>query len=167
MLAALNEFSGIIAALALVVAVVAVLLLRGLQRRVDGFSPDLRVLSRGMKGKDLPEALQEVFSYIQDMGRRLQQVEDNTHTLQAQFGRAIQKVGLVRFNSDDGIHGDLSFALALLDSGSTGVIFSSLYTLEMCRIFIRAVDAGKTKHDLMPEERQALEMALRAGSGSS
>jgi uncharacterized protein YoxC len=166
-LAALNQASGIIAALALVTAVVAVLLLRGLQRRVDGFSPDLRVLSRGMKGKELPEALQEVFGYVQDMGRRLQQVEDSTGALQAEFGRAIQKVGLVRFNSDDGIHGALSFALALLDSESTGVILSSLYTLEMCRIFIRAVDAGKTQHGLMPEEHQALEMALRSGSGSN
>ena len=164
MLAELNQFAGIIASLALAVAVVAVLLLRGLQKRVDGFSPDLRVLSRGMKGKEFPEALQEIFGYIQDMGLRLQRVEDSTDTLQSQFGRAIQKVGMVRFNSDDGIHGDLSFALALLDSESTGVILSSLYTLEMCRIFIRAVDAGKTKHDLMPEERQALETALRAGS---
>lgn len=167
MLTTLNQFSGIIAILALAAALLAVLLLRGLQRRVDNFSPDLRVLSRGMRGKELPEALQEIFGYIQDMGGRLQKVEDNTATLQAEFGRAIQKIGMVRFNSDDAIHGDLSFALALLDTESTGVILSSLYTLEMCRIFIRAVDGGRTKHDLMPEERQALEMALRSGSGQN
>jgi len=160
----LNQFSGIIALVAVLVAAAALALVKALQPRVKAVTPDTRALIRGLKGKDASEALQETFAHIQAMSQRLTLMDGRVLTLEDQLGRSVQKVGLTRFNSDDSIRGDMSFALALLDSTDDGVIISSLYSLDACRVFIRTVEGGKTRHNLMPEEAKALAEALATGA---
>ena len=86
-------------------------------------------------------------------------MEDASALLNSRLPTTVQKVGLVRFNADESIRGDLSFALALLDGSESGFILASLYSLDGCRIFMREIQAGKTQHDLLPEEQLALARA--------
>ena len=73
---------------------------------------------------------------------------------------SFQKLGVVHYNAFNGMGGDLSFAMALLDYTDSGFILNSMHSREGCYNFAKIVDRGKTDVVLGKEEQQALEMAL-------
>ena len=75
--------------------------------------------------------------------------------------RSIHKIGFLRFNPFSETGGDNSFALTMLDRADTGVIISSLYTRDGVRVYAKAVENGKSKHQLSKEEETSLKQALR------
>jgi hypothetical protein len=160
LLAALSTHSGWLAFLALLFSVVAVVWLALLNRRVRVVSPDVRRLVRGMQGKRFDEVLRDLLGNMEFLGSRLGRVEVAVEELSRRQKRAVQHVGLVKYNAEEGLGGELSFALALLDADRNGAILTSLHTLEECRIYLRTVESGRCAHDLSEEEASALEIAL-------
>jgi hypothetical protein len=78
------------------------------------------------------------------------------------MGRAsLQKIGFVRFNPFQDTGGDNSFVLVLLDSENNGVMVSSLFTREGVRVYGKAVDQGRSKHQLSHEEKAALDDTVK------
>jgi hypothetical protein len=160
LLAALSAHSGWLALLALILSVAAILWLASLQKRVRMVTPDIRRMVRGMAGKRFDEVLQDLLGNMEFIGSRLGRLEVGLEELSRRQERAIQHVGLVRYNAEEGLGGELSFALALLDAGRDGVIVTSLHTLSECRIYLRGVEGGRCAHDLGEEEAAALGIAL-------
>jgi hypothetical protein len=160
-LAAVSANSGWIALAALVAGVIALVWLALLNRRVRVVSPDIRRLVRGMQGKRFDEVLRDLLGNMEFLGGRLGRVEVAVEELSRRQKRAVQHLGLVRYNAEQSLGGELSFALALLDASHNGVIVTSLHTLEECRIYLRTVEQGRCAHDLNEEEAAALEIALR------
>ena len=146
--------------LGILLAAVALYQLRQLQARVAEVTPDIRGLAQRVRGKEGQEALSAIFAQLETMGRKMEQVETHTAELDRIMSRAIRRIGLVRFDANDQIRGDLSFALCMLDNRDNGLMLTSNYTLEGCRIFIRGIITGKARHDLLPEEAEALQQAL-------
>ena len=129
-------------------------------RRQNEITPDTRKLAARMRGKPVPDALGEVIAHLENLSRRLAVVERQGAELTGNYARTVHKVGLARFDRDAEVSGNLSFALTLLDGSDDGVILTSLYGLEGCRLFLRPMRAGQTAHGLLPEERLALDRAL-------
>ncbi len=148
-----------IGAVALLLAVAALLVAWRLRRRQAEITPDTRRLAAQMRGKSVPDALGEVVAHLEDLSRRLTTVEQQAQQLAEGYGSTVQKVGITRFDRDEQVRGNLSFALALLDGSDSGVIITSLYSPEGCRTFLRPVREGKTGHELLPEEKLALAQA--------
>ena len=73
--------------------------------------------------------------------------------------RALQHVGVVRFNPYHDTGGDYSFAVALLDAGGDGVVLTGLYHRDRCRVYAKQVRAGEAEQTLTEEERQAIDQA--------
>jgi len=146
--------------IALIVAIAALLVVWRLRQRQAEITPDTRRLAAQMKGKPVPDALGEVIAHLEDISRRLTTIEQQVEQLTAAYGSTVQKVGLTRFDRDQQVRGNLSFALALLDGTDSGVIITSLYSPEGCRTFLRPIHKGKTGHELLPEEKSALAHAL-------
>ena len=144
----------------LVLGAVALWQLRLANARLAEVTPDTRGLAGRVRGQEGEQALQAIFTQIESVSRRMGKLEGDMEELTRVVSRAIRRVGLVRFDSNEEIRGDLSFALCLLDNRDNGVILSSIYTLDDCRVFIRGVLGGKTQHDLMPEEAAALQQAV-------
>jgi len=92
---------------------------------------------------------------------RLRGLESSREQVRNQLRGAVQKVGLKRFNSDESVGGNLSFALCLLDGRSHGLMLTSMYSLTTCRVFMRGIVNGKAEMPLTEEEEEALTMALR------
>ncbi len=149
----------IVSGLAVVLASICLFYTWRLQQRMQPTVPDTEELVRQLEGQPVPEALQQILAHLQKLSRRLSEVENASALLNSQLPTTVQKVGLVRFNADESIRGDLSFALALLDGSESGFILASLYSLDGCRIFMREIQAGKAQHDLLPEEQLALARA--------
>lgn len=151
--------SALVAIAAVVLAGICLGQVVRLRRRMAQVTPDTENLISRLKARPAPEALHEMFVHLENFARRLGQLETEAIRLHTSYATTVQKIGLVRFNSDESIRGDLSFALALLDASDSGVIIASLHSLEGCRVFVRAIDKGRTQHDLLPEEQLALARA--------
>ena len=80
--------------------------------------------------------------------------------LEATGRRAIQRVGLVRFNPFEDTGGNQSFALALIDASGTGFVLSSLHTRTGTRVYAKAVSDGRSDGALSEEEAEALRLAM-------
>lgn len=100
--------------------------------------------------------------------RRLSRLEAQLEELQPRLAHteavadmSVQKVGFVRFNPFHDTGGDNSFILVLLDSKNTGVMVSSLFAREGVRIYGKAIDHGRSKHQLSEEEKAALEKTMK------
>jgi uncharacterized protein DUF4446 len=84
--------------------------------------------------------------------------------LEGNSRRAIQRVGLVRFNPFEETGGNQSFAFALLDARGDGFVVSSLHARTGTRVYAKALAEGQADAALSTEEAQAVELALASSS---
>lgn len=141
-------------------ATVALVQLRRANRRLDEVTPDIKGLAQRVQGQSAEQALAAIFASLEGTHQKLVQTETRMAELDRIMSRAIRRVGLVRFDASESIRGNLSFALCLLDSRDNGLMLTSNYTLEDCRIYVRGIVGGKARHDLLSEEAEALAQAL-------
>lgn len=119
-------------------------------------------LMQGSDGLNLEGLLEKHMEEMRlSVGRvnRLQQQQDDCNL---QLQRALQHVGVVRFNAFHDMGGDLSFAIALLDGRENGVVLSSLFGRSDSRIYAKPIESGQSAYLLTTEEKEAVRLA--AGS---
>ena len=123
-----------------------------------------RIENKTRKNKtcDLREmqSVQECITEIRKLDDVTTQLDEKTDLLQTVQKTAMQKVGLVRFDAFEDIGGEQSFALALLDAKSDGVVISSLFGRSESRVYAKSVNGGKSEHTLSSEEQVAVKKAL-------
>ena len=124
-----------------------------LRGRLDG-------LTRGADGASLDAVLDAHIDKVYAVARELDDLAARSALLEAAGRRAIQRVGLVRFNPFEDTGGNQSFALALIDAGGDGVIVSSLHSRTGTRLYAKAITAGASETALSEEESAALKQAL-------
>ena len=116
-----------------------------------------------MRGKDAETLEDLLIKQIEDIN--LLQIEDKTNkenirSINRNIRASFQKLGLVRYNAFQGMGGNLSFAIALLDYTNSGFVLNSVHSREGCYMYLKRVDRGQTEVLLGSEEREALEQAL-------
>ena len=77
------------------------------------------------------------------------------------MGKAVTKVGIVRYNPFKDIGGDQSFSIALLDDSDSGIVVTSHYGRDANRVYAKPLEKGKSKYSLSQEEEQAIAEALK------
>lgn len=105
------------------------------------------------------EAAGELAAFLETIGQRLQSLDTRTQELERHGRLAYTRSGLVRFDTDSEIRGQLSFSLALLNDRGDGFLLTSLYSLDRSRLFLRPVRGSQVEHELLPEEAEALRQA--------
>ncbi len=91
--------------------------------------------------------------------RRLSTLETRVDSLDQRGRRAVQRLGVVRFNPFEDTGSNQSFALALLNDRGDGVVISSLHSRQSTRIYLKPVNGGRSETALSEEEAQALKQA--------
>ena len=147
------------ACVALLVAVV------WLARRTSRLDARLGGLTRGADGQSLEAILDSHLAQVQDVGRQVDLLAARSAVLEAVQRKAVQHVGLVRFNPFEDTGGNQSFALALLDANGDGLVVSSLHARTLTRVYGKAVVGGKSEAALSDEETAALRQALASRPG--
>jgi hypothetical protein len=137
----------------LVLALIQARRIGKLRRRLDG-------LTRGADGASLGAVLESHVDKIYAVARELDDLSARSAMLEAAGRRAIQRVGLVRFNPFEDTGGNQSFALAMTDVAGNGFIVSSLHTRTGTRVYAKAVTDGRSDGALSEEETEALRLAL-------
>ena len=97
---------------------------------------------------------------VDRLGERVDALNALQRDLERTGQRAVQRVGVVRFNPFTDTGGDQSFAIALLDALGNGLVVSSLHGRADTRVFAKQVRGGRSKHQLSTEEEEAIRQAL-------
>src|SRR5256885_14673456 len=132
-----------------------------LQRSESRLRSRLRRILSDNGSAGLDEVLAAQATRIEQLGGRVDALNALERELESSTTRALQKVGVIRFNPFQDSGGDQSFAIALLDQGGSGVVVSSLHGRAETRIFAKQVVNGRSTHSLSDEEQQAIRAALK------
>jgi hypothetical protein len=136
-----------------------------LWRRVSSLSARLSGLTRGEGGRSLEAVLEAHLRRVGEVDASVRSLDQRTTALEAQGRKAVQRIGLVRFNPFEDTGSNQSFALAMLDEDGDGVIVSSLHTRNATRVYVRPVSGGVAEKALSDEEAEALDQATSARGG--
>jgi hypothetical protein len=129
-------------------------------RRLSRFRRRLDSLTRGVEGRSIEAVLDAHLDKVLAVERELDDLSARSVVLESDSRRAIQRVGIVRFNPFDDTGGNQSFALALTDQKGDGFIVSSLHARVGTRLYAKSVVAGRSDATLSAEEAEALRLAL-------
>lgn len=119
-----------------------------------------RKLSKNLGKEDLIKILKNVATIEKENSDNISNIRKVIETIERKSAYHIQKVALVRFNPFSELGGDHSFSLALLDAGNTGILLTGLHTRERTRVYVKRVEAGKSRQDLSKEEKEVLSKAV-------
>jgi len=130
---------------------------------------NVRAISRRFAwavGKDvgnvdtLPALLRAVESNQRDVSElksafEVALVEGRTH---------FKTMGIVRYNAFDGVAGQQSYSLCILDDNKTGILISNLVGTNFTRGYAVEIKAGEPSRPLGDEESAALTAAIKNGN---
>jgi len=147
----------IISIAAAAVAVVALVLVLVLGRRV-------RRMRRALRGRAAPARTPhpDRAEEPETLALQMAGLREETLALQDSVARAVQRVGIVRFDAFEDLGGMLSFAVAMLDQQGSGVVLSSINGRNETRIYAKPVEHGGSRINLSGEEEEAIRRALGA-----
>ncbi|HEY6957683.1 MAG TPA: DUF4446 family protein [Candidatus Limnocylindria bacterium] len=122
-----------------------------------------RVLPSG-ESMSLDEMLERQVQRVENLGSRVDALNQLQHDLEEVTNHTIQKIAVVRYNPFNDTGGDQSFAIALLDPLGNGAVVSSLHSRTDTRVFAKPVQSGRSKYPLSDEEQEAIRKALAPGA---
>lgn len=144
--------------LLLVLTLVLLIQVVGIKRR------QARLL-RGADGKNIESMLLESTDAMHALRDDVARARASGDTNASDLRQCLQKVGIVRFDAFADIGGRQSFAAALLDGQSNGLVISGLYSRHDMRLYAKPVNAGVSAMPLTAEEKKAIAMAQVGGPG--
>lgn len=105
---------------------------------------------------DLESVIKKLEQQLAEANDRQSFLENALKQLKLDFGFAVQKVGVVRFNPFGDGGGNFSFTIALLDAHNSGVVITSMHGREQNRIYTKKLDDGTCSTKLTDEEEKAI-----------
>lgn len=131
---------------------------RALERRWRSLT-SLPGLDEGLEERlsDLLSRLERLEAATDEAGRRLEELAE-------ELAACVQHVAVVRFNAFEGMGGEQSFALALLDGRGNGAVITTLAGREASRTFAKPIEGGSSAYLLSEEEQEAIRRALAGGA---
>ncbi|HUW95502.1 MAG TPA: DUF4446 family protein, partial [Anaerolineae bacterium] len=90
---------------------------------------------------------------------KAEQLSRSSDRMEIKVRKSMQRLGLVRFNAFEGIGGEQSFAIALLDEAGDGFVLSSLQGRDESRLYAKPITKWDSTYTLSVEENQAIARA--------
>ena len=131
-----------------------------LEYRFARVTRTLRMLFMGRGGIDLEQLLRDYNQRMDRADATVQAVATRTMQLEQKARTNVQHIGVMRFNPFPDKGGDQSFAVALLDDRSDGVVFTGLHARGEMRVYAKPVVGGTSTYMLSDEEKEAINRAL-------
>jgi hypothetical protein len=159
----LTTTTGIVATGAAVLAVVALIAVLILARRLKRLRADQRVvLGDGTRdlaahAAGLDRDFRSLHSYVEDLAAGLQ---GRLGAVEERLEGAVAYHGLVRYDAYNEMSGRQSTSIALLDRRGSGVVVSSIHHRDQARLYAKQVVEGEGTLALSPEEQEAIRVAL-------
>jgi hypothetical protein len=160
----LTDTQGIVAIVAVAIALVALLLgtmltvtvrrLRKAQGLVLGDQDERDLVAHAAGMQDAFEALRR---YVEDSGIRL---DGRLSRAETALQGTLAHRALVRYDAYNELSGRQSVSIALLDDEQSGIILSCIHHRDQARVYAKQVQGGQPELELSPEEAEAVRLAL-------
>ena len=118
------------------------------------------VIMRLGGGEDLTKIMDKYISQVNEIADQNEQIKDYIIKLDGELGKAIKKVGIVKYDAYNDTKNKLSFALALLDRNDNGIVINNIYGVEDSNVYAKPIEKGKSKYNLSAEEIDAIKRAV-------
>lgn len=121
---------------------------------------DLRTeFSHENQAENLEEIINRIIQKIKSLEQATARQDESLAALDENLSRAVQRIGVHRFNAlaDEG--GSLSFSIALLDRHGTGMVITSMHGRQHNRVYSKPVENGSSPIQLSEEEQTAIQNA--------
>jgi len=92
---------------------------------------------------------------------RLQATESAIGAIRKILPHTVQGVGAIRYNAFEGIGGDQSFSIAMVDAEGHGVVVSGLHTGDDVRVYGKPLENWKSSYSMSENEQEALAVARK------
>ena len=151
--------AGIIAAVAVVLAVAAIVVACIAWVRSRRLRDAQRTLVGGGR-KDLVEFTISLQARIDDLHRAVDEVAAGLARVDRKVDETVANTAIVRYDAYEDTGGHQSASLALLDASRTGIVITAIQGRDYARIYMKEIDRGKASVALSPEEQEAVERAM-------
>ena len=118
------------------------------------------VFMRGRDAASLEGTLSLLLEKVDSIEERDKANKDVLRVFNRNLIGSYQKTGIVKYNAFEGMGGQSSFALALLDQNNSGIILNAMHSRQSCYLYIKQVISGQAESSLGAEEKAALERAM-------
>ena len=98
---------------------------------------------------------------------QVEQMEAVVNRMTAVLPHTVQGYGMVRYNAYEGVAGDQSFSVALVDAAGNGILLSALYSRADTRVYAKPLRAWQSTYSLSAEDRQAIAEARDVAAGKA
>ncbi len=115
---------------------------------------------KGKKTEDLEGVIGEILKRERDTEKEVKEIFKKIKKLNDATLKSVQKVGVVRFNPFEGIGGNQSFSIALLNQKDCGVVISSYHSKDATRVYAKPIKNGESEYPLSKEEEEAIKRAI-------
>ena len=128
--------------------------------KFDKLSKRYKKFMGGKNAKSLEKDIVGLYEDNKFLKTSMEKNKKDIQTLYRKFGRAFQKVCIVKYDAFSQMGGQLSFSLALLDENDNGFILNSVHSTEGCYSYTKEIKNGLCDISLGEEEKQALDIAM-------
>lgn len=87
---------------------------------------------------------------------RLSQTESGLRTIHAKMPHVLRRVGIVRYNAFEGVGGDQSFSIAMVDGEGHGAVLTGLHSGDEVRVYAKPLENWRSSYSLSADEQRAL-----------
>jgi Protein of unknown function (DUF4446) len=112
----------------------------------------------------LEQAFVDLRDWVEESASRLDQ---RMGVAESRLNGCVAYTSVIRYDAYGEMSGQQSSSMALLDSGRTGVVVSSILHRDQARVYVKQVRDGESDMELSPEERQAIEAAMAPPQGAA
>lgn len=97
---------------------------------------------------------------IKEILKHQESQDKNIESIYGNLKLTFEKIGIVKYNAFDGMGGQMSAVIVLLNKNLDGVLLNSIHSREGSHLYTKAISNGKTEQILSNEEEAALTAAL-------
>lgn len=142
---------------AAVIGVISIILNRYTASKMKKFTQAYISIQTFMSGETLEDLLEKNLSGIKELKNQIIDLSRRLVLAENKLRQGTDHLEFVKFNAFDTMGAELSFSLGLFDQQGTGVILTSIHSVEECRIYAKTIEKGQAKVKLSPEEKMVLE----------
>ena len=155
----LNNLAYIVATLGLLVIVMYIVIIN-LYMNLRYLKKRYKKMMTGVESGNLERMLIGHIDEVKRVAEKSVEMEAEARRMDELLQRALTRVAIVRYRAFEDMGGDLSYAVALLDSHDNGVILSSVFGREGSQAYAKPIEGGRSSYTLTEEEQQALKQAM-------
>ena len=151
----------LIGMLVLIIALFVLLFL--MMGNIKNRNKQIKRLLSGTQAGDLEDIIMKRFAEMDAVKNNSKRLTKEHKEIQSHLSSCVSKIGLVKYNAFDGMGGNLSFALALMDNDNNGVVLNSMHTREGCFNYAKEIIGGESYVALSEEEKEDLFERIEQG----